>query len=283
MMDDLPLKKVERRGDTQIIENEAEEWFARFARFGYMAKGAVYLITGVLAAQAAFTLQTAPDTTNTLYAILTQPFGMAMLTLVVFGLSGYVLWRFVMALADPERKGSGPMGLANRAAYIGSGIAYATVVYTALDIMFSERSTNGGGPDDWTAWLLMQPFGDWILGIAGAIMLGVALEEIHRGYTASFRDYCDLDALGRVLGSWALRAGRYGLIARGLIYGLIGALLLQAALEYDPTDVEGVGSALRWVEQQSFGPLILLVLSAGLIAYGLFALAEGRCRKIGAT
>jgi len=35
---------------------------------------------------------------------LTQPFGKVLLGLVAIGLIGYVLWRFVQAIKDPEKK-----------------------------------------------------------------------------------------------------------------------------------------------------------------------------------
>ncbi len=120
------------------------------------------------------------------------------------------------------------------------------------------------------------------MGAGGLLVIGVGLEEASRGWRGTFHDYCDFDALGSSLARWASAAGRYGLLARGFLYGLVGALLVQAALEYDPGAVEGLGSALLWLEEQPFGPWVLLLVAVGLFAYGLFAIAEGRCRRIGA-
>ncbi len=274
-------KKDEQRAETiEKVEEEVAEWVVRLARFGYMAKGAVYIILGLLAAQAAITIQLAPDTDHALEAIAVQPFGMILLALTIFGLSGYILWRFIMAVMDPEKKGTGPQGLVQRGGYIVSGLTYAGIAFTAIEILLSSRSSDNQSTADWTAWLLQQPFGDWMIGLAGLTIIGVGVEHLHRGYTAGFNKYCDFTPLGKFFGRVALHVGRYGLAARGIIYGIVGGLLVQSALEYDPNEVEGLGSALRWLESQPFGPYVLLALALGLMAYGLFAMAEGYCRRI---
>ncbi len=78
-------------------------WFEKLARFGYVAKGIVYIIIGLLAVQAA--TGNGGKTTGSsgaLETIATQPFGKELLIVMTFGIIGYVMWRAVQALLDPE-------------------------------------------------------------------------------------------------------------------------------------------------------------------------------------
>ena len=61
--------------------------FEKLARFGYAAKGIVYFIVGLLAAQAAIeTGGRTTDTSGTLQEIVVQPFGKFLLSLVTVGI-----------------------------------------------------------------------------------------------------------------------------------------------------------------------------------------------------
>jgi hypothetical protein len=71
------------------------KWIERLARFGYAAKGIVYILVGFLAFQAAFNWGgRVTGTKGAFFTIASQPFGRVMLFLVAVGLLGYVIWRF---------------------------------------------------------------------------------------------------------------------------------------------------------------------------------------------
>lgn len=81
-------------------------WIEKLVRFGYAAKGIVYFVVGLLAAQAAFT--TGGRTTDNEWCTHNRreaPFRRISLNLSCVGLVGYVLWRIVQAVFDPEYAG----------------------------------------------------------------------------------------------------------------------------------------------------------------------------------
>ena len=118
------------------VSAQTSDWIERLARFGYAAKGAVYATLGALAFQAAFdAASSAPDKQGALQKIATQPFGQVLLGLVVIGLLGYVVWRFVQAGLDPERKGSDAKGILVRIGYVVSGLVYAGLALAAIRIL----------------------------------------------------------------------------------------------------------------------------------------------------
>ncbi len=72
----------------------------------------------------------------------------------------------------------------------------------------------------------------------------------------------------------------FGLVARGLVFAIVGVYLVLAALHADPGEARGLGGALLAVESQPAGAALLGVVAAGLAAYGVFQLLEARYRTI---
>ena len=73
---------------------------------------------------------------------------------------------------------------------------------------------------------------------------------------------------------WVERLGRLGLVAKGVLYAVIGILAIEVALggrEQSP-DRQG---ALRAIAEQPFGKGLLVLLALGLAAYALWRLAQG--------
>ncbi len=272
------------RAGNAVKETAASPWAVRLARFGLAAKGVVYIVVGVLAVQVA--LGAGGRMTNksgALQTILDQPFGKVMLGAVAVGLFGYVLWRFVQAVSDPERKGTGAKGLGIRAGYIISGVVYAGLAFAAVRGVMSATGDAGGGGDQtksWTAWLLSQPFGAWLVGIIGASIIGVGLFQFYKAYSAKFREKFNLHEMSTTEDRWATRLGRFGLAARGVVFGIVGFFLIQAARTFDPNQARGIDGALQTLLQQSYGTILMGVVAAGLVAYGVYMLVEARYRRI---
>ena len=257
-------------------------WVERLARLGYLAKGIVYAIVGVLAVQAAFGAggQTT-DTKGALSAIAAQPFGKFLLALLTVGLIGYVVWRFVQAVQDPEHKGDDAKGWATRLGYVVSGLIYASLAFTAIGLI---RGSGGGGggnsKQDWTARLLAQPFGQWLVGLVGAFVIGLGFYQLYQAYKAKFRKQMKLQEMSPTEETWATRIGRFGLGARGVVFCIIGFFLLQAARQSDASEVRGLDGALQSLAQQPYGPWLLGIVALGLIAYGIHMAVQARYIRI---
>lgn len=159
---------------TQQLTRHPTVWIERLARFGYASKGVVYGIVGLLAAQAASGEGgKTTDTRGALRTILTQPFGKVLLSLVAIGLMGYVLWRFVETIKDPDNKGKDAKGLAQRLGYAVNGLIYAGLAFSAISLVLGSGSGSSNSTEDWTAILLSQPFGQWLVGTVGAFVIGL--------------------------------------------------------------------------------------------------------------
>lgn len=264
---------------------EASPWVEGLARLGFAAKGVVYIIVGMLAAQAA--AGSGGQTTGSegaLATILRQPLGQVLLGVIAVGLAGYALWRFVQAALDPEDKGTDAKGIGTRIGFAVSGVIHAGLAIEAARMVLGDGggSGQGGGEeaDHWASIVLSQPFGPYLLGIVGAGIAGMGLYQLYKAYEVKLGKRLDLSGMGSSAREWTIRFGRFGLAARGVVFGVIGILLIQAALQYDPQDAVGVAGALRTLQQQPYGPWLLGAVALGLVAYGLFQLVNARYRRI---
>jgi hypothetical protein len=253
--------------------------FEVLSRAGFVARGLVYGIIGILALKLAF--GHGGKLTNQQGALKTvahQPFGKVLLILVAIGLGGYSLWRFVRAAIGhgPEGSDSG----FERLAALGSGIAYGAMCFLAVEILLSGRGSTSGSPKQATAGILGWPAGTWIVGAAGALTIGIALYQGYRGITKDFLKDSKVEEMKPEVKTWISRVGTIGHLARMVVFGLIGIFLLKAAIDYNPKQAVGLDGALAKLTHYSYGPLLLGVVAAGLIAFAIYSLSDARYRRI---
>jgi hypothetical protein len=74
--------------------------------------------------------------------------------------------------------------------------------------------------------------------------------------------------------SWLENGARFGHFTKGVLYGLIGALALGAALGAGG-QVGGGEDAARFVGDQPFGRVLLVLIGIGLAAYSVWRFIEG--------
>ena len=261
------------------------EWVEVLARVGYAALGVVYFTIGILAFQAAIGSGGATEgSSGALSTLITQPFGRVLLTIVAVGLLGYAIWQFVRASVDPENEGDDTKGMVKRAGYAASGVGYLFLAGVAAQLVLSGGSSGGGGggssTQDWTARVLSWPFGQWLVGIGGAIVVGAGLYQIYKGYDEKFKEKLKLGEMNSTTRTWAVRAGKFGFIARGIVFAIIGIFFIVAAWQQDPQEAGGIGEALSTLAGQPYGPWLLGLVALGLILFGIFCFVQARYRRI---
>lgn len=279
----------QRNSPTDSIEQSirrtaSHPWFERLARLGYASKGLVYFIVGFLAAQAVFSTGggRTTDTSGALSEIVNQPFGKFLLFLVTIGIIGYFLWRMIQTILDPEHQGQkmDAKRIAQRIGYAFSALAYAGLALTAVKLIMGSGGGKKDTTEDLTAQLLAQPFGQWLVGLVGSIVIGVGFSYFYQAYKAKFRRHFKLDEMSQNELTWATRLGRFGIAARGIVFVIIGLFFIQAARLSDASQAKGLGDVLAILAQQPFSPVILGLVPLGLIAYGIYSVIEARYRKI---
>ena len=252
--------------------------FELLARAGFVARGLIYGIIGILAVE--LSLGVGGKTTNqkgALQVVAAQSFGKVLLTLVAIALAGYSLWRLSHALLGhgPESRDS----TFDRVAAFGSGVAYAAICALAVEILLGSGG-NSGGAQKPAAGVLGWPGGTWLVGIAGAVLVGVGLYQGYRGISTDFLKDSKTEEMTPTIRMWIKRVGTIGHLARMVVFGLIGVFLIVAAVDYNPNKAVGLDGALAKLAHQSFGPLLLGLVAAGLIAFALYSLSDARYRRI---
>lgn len=261
---------------------EAKPWVRRFGRFGYMTKGIVYGMIGVLAVLAA--LGPGGETTGTsgaLQSIAEMPFGEVALWVIGIGLIGYIMWGFIKAFKDPENEGTDAKGIIKRTGYFISGIIYANLAFGAIKLA-SHTGNAGGGDSEKTlsAKLLEQPFGVWLVGLLGAIIIGYGVYEFRSGYKEKFMEKFKTNEMSMRERKLARNSGRAGLISRGLVLSMVGCFFIKTAITHDSNQSKGLGGALSELASQPFGQFLLGVIAIGLILYGIYQIIRGRYQRM---
>jgi hypothetical protein len=276
---DAPAREVQHHA--RRAARQASPWVQRLARLGYAAQGTVYLIIGAIAAHAAFSpAESVQGPQGAMGTILEQPFGKVLLGIVALGLAGYVLWRTVQAVMDPEHRGGGFKRAAVRIGYAISALAYAALTVTAVRMIRGSGGGQGNAQQDWTATLMDKPFGRLAVGLVGAGIAAYGAYQIVKAFRSDLAKRLNLAGSAVATRRRVVGLGRAGMAARGVVFGIVGWLVIQAALKYDPSKAQGLQGALGTLRQAAYGPYLLAAVALGLVAYGIFQLVKARYRVI---
>lgn len=258
-------------------------WLRWLVRVGIVAEGMIYLLIGGLALAGAFNPTQRPSGSNDAMSKLAQvPLGHVMLALLALGLSVYVLWQLVLAVLDPEcKKGRWRVRrIALRIHHLWSAALHLVLVGIAVWQMFGfgHGGNDGQTQKHLTAIALGLPAGRWLVGAIGAGIVVFALVQ----WVLACRPQKDtrMDLTRTPLRVPILVLLVLGYVARGVLFGLIGALLVYAAWRYAPNQAAGISGALQALRQQPYGPWLLGAVAVGLIAFGLAQIAKARYRQI---
>ena len=259
---------------------KASPWIVRLGRAGLVAKGVVYLIIGALALQAAMGSGGAiTDREGALRTVLRQPLGAIMLGLLCAGLLAYMVWRVVQALTNPEREPQEMKGYFKRAFRLGSGVVYGALGLAAGRLLIGTQ-TDDRQPSDWTAMVMRQPFGKWLVVAAGVGIAGYGLVRLYKAWKGELKKQLVLDRYAARAREWLIGIGRVGQAARGIVFVIIGSYAVMAGWHTNPREAKGISEALAVIERAPYGPYLLAAVAVGLIAYGLFQFVEARYRRI---
>jgi succinate dehydrogenase/fumarate reductase cytochrome b subunit len=279
---DKSLAAGEAGYQARRVEAKAKRtWVPVLARIGLAAKGVSFAIVGGLA----FALATgaggkATSREGALATIADESGGEVLLVLLALGFAAYALWRFSEPFLEDGDDGVKKYG--RWAAWIARGLVYAGLTYGTVKLIFAASSSESQNAKAHkaTAEVLSWPAGTWLVGIAGACIVAAGLFNGYRGVTRKFRDKWKTSEMKPEARKWGTRAGVVGLLARMIVFGLIGWFLIEAAVDYNPKEAIGLDGALQKLAHQSYGPALLAVTAAGLVAYGIFCVVEARYREV---
>lgn len=256
-------------------------WLGWLGRLGMASAGFLYFVIGFLAIELALGAGgKAADRTGAFRTLAGEWWGTFLLILVAVGFAGYALWRFAVAALGEKLEESGDeLSVWKRLWYVARGLFYAFLCYTTVQLLVGAHSGSSNEKDQ-TAAILDWPAGRWLVGGLGIGLIAWGIGSAYRGLTKKFKDDLHTERMSARTERWVTRAGVLGYLARAVVYALIGIFLVRAAWQYDPDEAVGVDGALQKLAQQTFGPLLLGVVAAGIIAYGILYFVRAAYREV---
>lgn len=243
-------------------------------RIGYGARGAIYITMGALAVQVALGKGSAlASPLGAIAEIGKQPAGMVLLWVILLGLVSYSLWGVVRALLDPLHKGNDIKGLIERGGFFASAFGYAIMILPTFGyITGSSLASNGSQTQKIITAIMAMPFGRWVIGVAGLVMLAAGLYHIYLGFKTGFDRQFQTYALTPKEVKLVTYVGRFGTAARGVVLAVVGGLIVLAAYRANPSQPIGMDAALATLLHQPYGIWLLGIVAVGLIAFGFYSM-----------
>ncbi|WP_282204676.1 DUF1206 domain-containing protein [Kitasatospora fiedleri] len=247
-------------------------------RVGFVARGVVYALVGVLALRIAFgSGGEDADRQGALHQVAMRPFGEVLLWALAVGFVGMALWRASTAVfGEAGQKKTGSRLLSAGRAVFYASVAWGTASYAA---------GSGGGSDsdsaskDWTATALAQPGGRWLVGAVGLGLAAVGTAIAVRALQRRFLRKLDTSSMHPRTRTAVTGTGLSGNVARGSVYAAAGAFVVVAAVRFDADRAKGMDDTLRSFASSAAGPWLLAAVACGLVLYGVFSFASARWRR----
>jgi hypothetical protein len=249
------------------------------ARVGFLAKGLVYALIGVLAFQIALGDSEQADQKGAMQSVAEQPGGSVVLWLMVIGFTGYALWRFAEAAWGRRDETEEKKRTVKRIGSAANGLVYLAFAVLAFKTVTSSSSSGSSG-QSMTAKVLGWPGGQALVVIAGLVIIAIGIGLTIRGLKTDFEKHLDTGRMSRRTFEAVRRLGQVGYVARGIVFGLVGIFVIKAAMDHQPGRAEGFDVALKSVAEAPFGQFLLMAAAIGLVCFGAYCVAEARYRRL---
>jgi hypothetical protein len=267
-----------RRSARRTADSRAMAWLARA---GLTARGVMHVLIGIIAVQIAVQgSRQQADRTGAVRLVAHTAFGTVALWLLVIGFIGMTLWRLSEAIGGSAE--SDGRKASKRLANLVRAVFYAVVTYGILKYALGvgQPSSSDKQSQDLTAAALKHPGGQWIVAIAGVIVVIAGLYTMYRAYKLKFLKHLRMGSASTRTRKAVTRLGQIGGIARGFVFATIGVFLVIAAKDANPKQAKGIDSALRALAHTPLGPVLLVVVALGLATFGLYSWCEARWRAV---
>jgi hypothetical protein len=248
------------------------------ARVGLAGRGVLYVLLGVLALVLAFSgRKKETDQRGAFEELAANPAGWILVLVIAIALAAYAVWR----LAEAVLGGVGDDDVKTRLASAGRGVVYGALAASACSVLVNGNSSSQRKQQqEWTAKVMRQTDGRWLVGIVGVVVAVIGVVLVVRGARTKFNEDFPFGSMP----TWARKTTRFsglvGMIARGIVVIMVGVLFLVAAIQFDPQKARGVDGALRQIRDAPIGPYLLALVAIGLVLFGLFGFCEARWRKV---
>jgi len=271
-----PIKDLKKNGEKAVQEVKqaaTSPLMDRLTRLGYAVKGFLYVAIGFIAIASALGQSTTPaDQLGAIVEFSKFPFAQVILWVILLGLISYSLWGVIRAILDPFHKGTKLHGLLERMGYLISAITYATFVWPTYQLIIGAREGTGANATvEMVSQVMNMPMGRLLVGGFGISAILAGLYQIYAGLKPDFEQRFKPYTLTPEQITIARRMGRFGTVARGIVFSIAGGFLVLAAYQANPGQARGFDGALDFLADQPYGIWLLAIVAAGFIVFGLYS------------
>jgi hypothetical protein len=268
------LGAARQAGESDGLEN--------LARVGLLAYGLVHVLVAWLALQLAWfggNGQSA-DQSGAMATLAKSPVGTPLLWVIAVGLIALAVWQAAEVLR--WRSGWSASGKARTKALQKSGKALVkAAIYVGLAVLAIRFATGSGQSSSQqqqqtTAGVFGWPAGQWLVGAAGLVLIGSGAYHVYKGVTKRFLKEIDTSDASPAALRLVTRLGQVGFPGKGVALAGVGALLVYAAVTFDPSKARGLDGAMRTILDLPFGQILLTLVAAGIAAFGVYLFVRAR-------
>ena len=256
--------KVRREaGDSDALD--------RGIRIGLLSYGVTHLVIAATALPLAWggSSEGQASQTGAFAQMAQQPFGDVLLWVIALGFVCMTIWQALEAAAGHRDEEGGKRAF-KRAGSAARAVVYAVLAWSAGNTAVgSGGSSSSSSSDGITARLMSAPGGTFLVGLVGAVIVAVGGYMVYKGWSEGFTKRLDEQ---RVRSSRfpVVLLGKVGYIAKGVTFGIVGALFLTAAVQHQPKESGGLDVALHELLRQPMGPVLLTLVALGLACFGVY-------------
>jgi len=249
------------------------------ARWGLASRATNYLLVGILVVALALgSHHGETDQHGALQETADRSGGAVLVWIIAIGLAAYAVWRLSEAVfgVAGKRDDVGP-----RFVSLWRAVVYAVIAVNAFRIVLGSGNQNQAGKEQsYSATLMRHTAGRWLVAAIGIALAVFGIALVVKGIKRTFLEKLELGRLSSRTRHLVELLGTTGSIGRGIVFGMVGAFVVAAAVDYDPKKAAGLDGALRNLRDATAGPILLLVVALGLLLFGVYGYCEAVWRRV---
>jgi len=257
---------------------EANPAFRVAARAGYAANGILHLLIGGLVIAVGFGAQEDSDQTGAFRALAAAPLGATALWVLAVGLVALGAWHLLQAFAPRH------LTMWRRVARIFTeapqGVVFVGIGLVSASVALGARPHAEQAAEDLSQGVLTWPVGGFVLGTVGVAVAAVGIGFVWMGLRRSFHSKVRTPPGPGGLALTVL--GVVGFVTKGIALGIVGVLVIVAAVTVEPDTAGGLDGATAAVLALPAGPVLAALVGAGFLAYGVFTVCRARYAQLDA-
>jgi type IV secretory pathway VirB2 component (pilin) len=247
------------------------------ARAGLSARGVIYILVGWVAVLVALGHSShEADQQGALQLLAGKSYGLVSLWLLAVGFAAYALWR----LSEAAFGVTGEPGAGPRLKSLARAVIYAGLSYLTFTVISGQARSQAGRQEDLTATALQHPAGRVLVGVVGLVIVACGITLVVEGARKKFMKHLQTGRMKARTRRAVRLLGMTGTIARGLVFALVGVLVIDAAVTHRASESGGIDKALLTLRDLPLGELLVMLAALGLIVFGIYGLCEARWRRV---